>query len=228
MLTWDTIGERYWETGVDHGVLYPEINQGTGTGNVSTNLGYKGGVAWNGLTSVEQSPSGGEANAQYADNIKYLNLISAEEFGFTINAFTYPDEWAACDGSLAIVEGVTLGQQTRKQFGFSYRTKIGNDVNQDLGYKIHLVYNCLAQPSSRSYETVNDSPEAINFSWEVTTTPVEVGTLNKVVYKPTAHVEIDTTKLAAAKLEALTNVLYGSEGEARLPLPAEVYNLLTA
>lgn len=228
MLVWDQIGERYWETGVDHGVLYPDINEGVGEGSVKTNLGYKNGVAWNGLTSVEQSPSGGEANAQYADNIKYLNLISAEEFGFTINAFTYPDEWAACDGSLAIVKGVTIGQQTRKQFGFSYRTRIGNDIDQDLGYKIHLVYNCLAQPSSRSYETVNESPEAINFSWEVSTTPVEVGTLGGVVYKPTAHIEIDTTKADATKLAALTDVLYGKEGAARLPLPAEVYQLLSA
>lgn len=227
MLTWDAIGERYWETGVDHGVLYPTVNE-TVTDAVKTNSGFKDGVAWNGLVSVEQSPSGGEANAQYADNIKYLNLISAEEFGFTINAFTYPDAWLACDGSIAVVEGVTFGQQSRKTFGFSYRTKIGNDLEQDLGYKLHLVYNCLAQPSSRSYETVNDSPEAIQFSWEVSTTPVEVGTINSIAFKPTAHIEIDTTKVAAAKLEALTNVLYGSEGVARLPLPAEVYSLLTA
>lgn len=227
MLTWDTVGERFWETGVDHGVLYPTVNN-TLDGGVSTNNGYKDGVAWNGLTSVEQSPSGGEANAQYADNIKYLNLISAEEFGFTINAFTYPDEFMACDGSLAIVEGVTLGQQTRKQFGFSYRTKIGNDIDQDLGYKLHLVYNCYAQPSSRSYETVNDSPEAINLSWEITTTPVEVGTINNVQYKPTAHIEIDTNKVQAAMLKKLTDVLYGAEGAARLPLPGEIYTILTS
>lgn len=213
-LQWDLIGERLYETGVDHGVLYPQANGA-----------YPKGVAWNGLTAVNESPSGAEANPQYADNIKYLNLMSAEEFGATIEAFTYPDEWAECDGSAELAPGVTIGQQTRKQFGLSYRTLVGNDTDgQEHGYKIHLVYAGQAQPSEKAYGTINDSPEAITFSWEITTTPVNVPN-----YKPTAALVLDSTKVAADKMAAIEAILYGSETEeARLPLPEEIITLLAA
>lgn len=212
-LVWDQTGERFYETGVDHGVLYPMQ-----TGGV-----YNKGVAWNGLTAVTESPSGAEANPLYADNIKYLNLVSAEEFGATIEAYTYPDEFAECDGSAALVPGVYIGQQARKTFGLSYRTVLGNDVDSnDYGYKLHLIYGALAAPSEKGYSTINDSPEAITFSWEVTTTPVSVEG-----YKPTASVTIDSTKVDAEKLAALEAVLYGSESEeARLPLPDELVTIL--
>lgn len=211
-IVWDRAGEHFYETGVDHGVLYP------------TQSGVYGkGVPWNGLTSVSESPSGADSNAQYADNIKYLNLISAEEFGATIEAFTYPEEFEVCDGSAAPVPGVTIGQQTRRPFGLSYRTLIGNDLEgTEYGYKIHLIYGATASPSSRDYGTVNDSPEAITFSWEITTTPVEVSG-----YKPTASMVIDSTKVSASNMAKLERILYGSESsEPRLPMPDEVIKVL--
>lgn len=210
-LVWDKSGERFYETGVNKGVLYP-LAAGA----------YTKGVAWNGLTAVTESPSGAEATPLYADNIKYLNLMSAEEFGATIEAYTYPDEFAECNGEAEIATGVSIGQQTRKTFGMAYQTKIGNDVDADLGYKIHIIYGALAAPSEKAYATVNDSPEAITFSWEVTTTPVEVAGM-----KPTAYVVIDSTKADKSKLEALEAILYGSESEeARLPLPDEITQLM--
>lgn len=212
-IVWDKTGERYYETGVKNGVLYL-----LGEGNA-----YTKGVAWNGLTAVTESPSGAEASPLYADDIKYVNLMSAEEFGATIEAYTYPEEFAECDGSAAIATGVFIGQQKRKTFGLSYRTVVGNDVdNNDFGYKLHLIYGALAAPSEKAYATINDSPEAITFSWEVTTTPVEVEG-----FKPTASVTIDSTKCDEAKLKALEAILYGSETEeARLPLPSEVAELM--
>ena len=212
-LVWDQTGERYYETGVKQGVLYPMQEGGT----------YSKGVAWNGLTAVTESPSGAESNPLYADDIKYLNLLSTEEFGCTIEAYTYPDEFAECDGSASIATGVTIGQQKRKTFGLCYRTVLGNDVdNNDHGYKLHLVYGCLAAPSEKAYATVNDSPEAVTFSWEVTTTPVAVKG-----FKPTACITIDSTKATAEKLSALEDILYGAEAtEARLPLPDEVATLM--
>ena len=208
VLTWDQVGERFYETGVDHGVLY-----------IPTAGVYNSGVAWNGLISVTESPSGAEPSPQYADNIKYLNLLSTEEFGGTIEAYTFPDEFAQCDGTAFPKEGLAVGQQTRKTFGLSYRTKIGNDTDgQDLGYKLHLVYGALAAPSEKAYNTINDSPEAMTFSWEFTTTPVPVSGL-----KPTAILTIDSTKVGAAALTSLENALYGTAGtNARLPLPDEV------
>jgi hypothetical protein len=216
-LTWDQVGEKTYETGVDHGVLYRQ-NPTTGA--------YDTGVAWNGLTAVTESPSGAESNKQYADNTVYVNLVSAEEFGGTIEAFTYPDEFAECDGTAVPTPGVAVGQQGRKPFGLSYRTKIGNDVaGQDFGYKLHLVYGALAAPSEKAYNTVNDSPEAITFSWEISTTPVDAGD----DLKPTAQITIDSTKVAAADLQSLEDILYGSGTEtARLPLPAEVVALFPA
>lgn len=213
-LVWDQTGERLYETGVRNGVLY-----------VMENGIYPKGVAWNGLTAVTESPSGAEATALYADDIKYLNLMSNEEFGATIEAYTYPDEFAECDGSAALVAGVMLGQQTRKTFGLCYRTSLGNDTEGvDYGYKLHIIYGALAAPSEKAYATINDSPEAITFSWEVSTTPVEVEG-----FKPTASITIDSTKVDAAMLAALEAVLYGSEdAEARLPLPAEIKTLMTA
>lgn len=212
-LVWDKIGEKFFETGVNKGVLYPQSSEGT----------YNKGVAWNGLTAVTESPSGAEATPLYADNIKYLNLVSAEEFGATVEAYTYPNEFAACNGEAALVEGITVGQQKRTPFGMAYQTKIGNDVDNELGYKIHLIYGALAAPSEKAYATVNDSPEAITFSWELTTTPVEVGE----GFKPTASLVIDSTKVAADKLAALEAILYGTEdAEARLPLPSEVLELV--
>lgn len=218
-LTWDNNGERLYETGVKQGVLYP----------IQTNGSYSNGVAWNGLTAVTESPSGAEATALYADDIKYLNLISNEEFSATIEAYTYPDEFAECDGSASLVDGVTIGQQKRKTFGLCYRTSLGNDVDgNDYGYKLHLVYGCLAAPSEKAYATINDSPEAITFSWEVSTTPVSVAG-----FKPTSQITIDSTKADKAKLAALEDILYGKDGaEAegagpRLPLPDEIKTLMS-
>lgn len=215
-ITWDNTGEHYYETGVKMGVLYP----------IQTNGKYDKGVAWNGLTAVTESPSGAEATALYADDIKYLNLLSNEEFGATIEAYTYPDEFADCDGSAALAKGVMIGQQKRKTFGLCYRTVIGNDVDgSDYGYKLHLVYGCLAAPSEKAYATINDSPEAITFSWEVSTTPVSVNG-----FKPTSQITIDSTKATAEKLTALEDILYGKEGEdtaPRLPLPDEVATLFS-
>lgn len=217
-LVWDKTGERLYETGVKQGVLYPMDAQGA----------YPKGVAWNGLTNVTESPSGAEATALYADDIKYLNLMSNEEFGGTIEAYTYPDEFAECDGSASLVAGVYIGQQPRKTFGFCYRTTLGNDVESNAhGYKLHLVYGALASPSEKAYATINDSPEAITFSWEFSTTPVNV-----TGFKPTACLTIDSTKVDAGKLAALEKILYGDDtGEtatARLPLPDEVAQILNA
>ena len=212
-ITWDDTGKKIYETGVDRGVLYP----------ITTGTTYGTGVPWNGLTAVNESPSGAESNPQYADNIKYLDLTSAEEFGFTIEAFTYPVEFEECDGSAQLVEGVTIGQQTRKMFGFSYRTLVGNDTQgTDYGYKIHLVYGCKASPSEKSRSTVNDSPEAITFSWEITTTPVNVSG-----HKPTSHLIVDTTVADAGKVTQLETKLYGdaSSGTPTLPMPDEVYTM---
>lgn len=212
-LTWDDTGKKIYETGVDRGVLYP----------ITTGTTYGTGIPWNGLTAVNESPSGAESNPQYADNIKYLDLTSAEEFGFTIEAFTYPVEFEECDGSAQLAEGVTIGQQTRKMFGFSYRSLVGNDTQgTDYGYKIHLVYGCKASPSEKSRSTVNDSPEAITFSWEITTTPVNVNG-----HKPTSHLVVDTTVAEGAKVTALETKLYGddSAGNPTLPMPDEVYNV---
>ncbi len=213
VLTWDQVGERFYETGVDHGVLY-----------IPTAGVYDSGVAWNGLISVTESPSGAEPSPQYADNIKYLNLLSTEEFGGTIEAYTFPDEFAQCDGTAFPKVGLAVGQQTRKTFGLSYRTKIGNDTDgQDLGYKLHLVYGALAAPSEKAYATVNDSPEAVTFSWEFTTTPVEVTGL-----KPTALLTIDSTKVDEADLTTLEALLYGTAAkEPSLPLPDAVIALFT-
>ena len=220
-LVWDQTGDRLYETGVNNAVLYPQVAGA-----------YPKGVAWNGITAVTESPSGAEANPLYADNIKYLNLISAEEFGATIEAYTYPDEFAKCDGSSEIATGVTIGQQARTPFGLSYKTVLGNDSEgQDYGYKIHIIYGATASPSEKAYSTINDSPEAITFSWEVTTTPVNV-----TGGKPTASITIDSTKVDAGKLAALEDILYGknptnegaSDGtEARLPLPDEIASLFS-
>lgn len=218
-LVWDAVGERYYETGVDRGVLY-----------IPTAGDYTTGVAWNGLTAVTESPSGAEATPQYADNIKYLNLVSAEEFSGTIEAFTYPDEFAQCDGSASPVPGLRVGQQSRRTFGLSYRTKVGNDVDGgDHGFKLHLVYGCLAAPSEKAYATVNDSPEAMALSWEFTTTAVEVPNL-----KPSAALTVDSREFEStqelAALNALLDALWGPTsgvGTPRLPLPAEVITLLT-
>ena len=212
-IVWDKTGERFYETGVDHAVLYPISAAGL----------YNKGVPWNGITAITESPSGAEPNNLYADNIKYLVLVGAEDYGMTIEAYTYPDEWEECDGSAEIAPGVLAGQQNRKVFGLSYRTKLGNDVDgQDHGYKLHLVYGGLASPSERGYQTVNDSPEPINPSWEVTTTPVDVPG-----FKPTARLIITSTKVDPEKLAALEEILYGSEtAEPRLPLPEEVIELL--
>ena len=210
-LLWDLPGERVFETGVSKGVLYP-----------TENGEYSEGVAWNGLVSVSENPTGAEPSPQYADNIKYLNLMSTEEFEATIEAFTYPEEFAICDGSAEAAPGAYIGQQARRAFGLSYTTVVGNDQDSNAGYKIHLVYGALASPSDKTYETINDKPEAITFSWEVTTTPVSVKG-----YKPTAALIIDSTKVDKSKLEMLEDVLYGSEEESpRLPLPDEVVEII--
>lgn len=208
-LVWDAVGTRLYETGDDHAVLYPQKSDGT----------YDKGVAWNGITAITQNPSGAESTALYADNIKYVDLRSAEDFGMTIEAYTYPDEWAECDGSKEVSPGVYAGQQSRRSFGFSYRSLIGNDTELDQhGYKLHLIYNGTAAPSEKSYQTVNDSPSAITFSWEVKTTPIAIEG-----YKPTAELSIDSTKVDAAKLQQLEDVLYGTASEdASLPTPDEV------
>lgn len=212
-LVWDQTNERLYETGVKMGVVYPQATGGT----------YPIGVAWNGLTAVTESPSGAEATALYADDIKYLNLMSAEEFAATIEAYTYPDEFAECDGSAELARGVAIGQQKRKAFGLCYRTVLGNDVDgNDYGYKLHIIYGAMAAPSEKAYATINDSPEAITFSWELSTTPVSVDG-----FKPTASITIDSTKADPTKLEALEKILYGSEeAEARLPLPNEIATLM--
>lgn len=212
-LTWDDAGKRLYETGVKQGVLYPQDDNGA----------YPKGVAWNGLTAVTESSEGAEPTPLYADDIKYLNLLSTEEFKATVEAYTYPDEFAECDGSGSLVEGVTIGQQDRKTFGLSYRTSLGNDVKgNEYGYKLHIVYGCLAAPSEKAYATVNDSPEAITFSWEVSTTPVNV-----TGFKPTASLVLDSVKLGAAKMKAIEDVLYGSSAaEARLPLPDEIKSII--
>lgn len=221
-IVWDKTGERLYETGVKNGVIYPQVNGA-----------YPKGVAWNGLTTVTESPSGAEATALYADDIKYLNLLSTEEFGATVEAYTYPDEFAVCDGSSELVEGVTIGQQKRTPFGMSYKTTIGNDVDgNDHGYKLHIIYGALAAPTEKSYSTINDGPEAITFSWEITTTPVSV-----TGARPTASVVIDSTKVKPAQLAALETVLYGKDPtttdgndgvDPRLPLPDEIKSIMTA
>lgn len=214
-LVWDETGKRLYETGVKNGVLYPQDTTGA----------YPKGVAWNGLTAVTQSPSGAEATPLYADDMKYLNLYSAEEFGATIEAYTYPDEFAECDGSAELAKGVMIGQQPRKSFGLAYKTVIGNDIkNNKYGYKLHLIYGAMASPSEKAYATINDSPEAITFSWEITTTPVSVAG-----FEPTAYIEIDSTKADPTKLAKLEEKLFGSATEeSTLPLPGEVATLMTA
>lgn len=211
-LVWNEIGKRFYETGVEKGVLYPQEGGA-----------YPKGVVWDGLTGVTESPSGAEATPLYASNIKYLNLMSKEEFGATVEAYTYPDEFAECDGSAELTKGVSVGQQPRKLFGMSYVTLKGNDTEStDHGYKIHLIYGAMASPSERAYATVNESPEAITFSWAITTTPVEVKGM-----KPSACITIDSTKVEAPKLKALEDALYGTaEKEAHLPLPEELITIL--
>lgn len=217
MLTWDGTGQKLFETGTDRGVLYV----------LDSNNEYKPGVAWNGLTSVTESPSGADSNKQYADNTIYANLRGAEEFGGTIEAFTYPDEWAVCDGSVIVKGGIVIGQQGRRTFGFSFRTKIGNDVDSlDHGYKLHLIYGATASPSERSYETVNDSPEAATLSWEFDTVPVDV-TINGV-QKKVSLLTIDSTKVAKADLTKLETALYGGESaDPYLPTPDQVIAMFT-
>lgn len=214
-IVWDQTGERLYETGVKRGVLYVQDSGGT----------YPKGVAWNGLTAVTESPSGAEATPLYADDIKYLNLISTEELGGTIEAYTYPDEFAECDGSASIATGVYIGQQPRKTFGMCYTTTVGNDVDSNAhGYKLHLIYGALASPSEKAYATINDSPEAITFSWEFSTTPVNVAG-----FKPTANIVIDSTKATPEKMAALEKILYGdTDVEPRLPLPNEVAQVMSA
>lgn len=214
-LVWDQAGQKLFETGVDHGVLFVANKQG----------GYEPGVVWNGLTSVAENPSGGEANPVYADNIKYLNIMSTEEFGATIEAYTYPDEFMECDGSAEVVQGINIGQQTRKPFALCYRTRIGNDLAGDnLGYKIHIIYNCQAAPSGKTYTTVNETPEAITFSWEVTTTPVAVEG-----FKPTSTLVIDSTKVDSETLTRIEDMLYGSEEkESALPTIEQILNELAS
>ena len=212
-LVWDQTGERYYETGVKNGVLYVQGEGGT----------YQNGVAWNGLTAVTESPSGAEPTTLYADDMKYLTLMSAEEFGATIEAYTYPVEFNQCNGEAEIATGVIVGQQDRKSFGLCYRTTVGNDVDGNAyGYKLHIIYGAKAAPSEKAYAAINDSPEAITFSWELTTTPINVEG-----FKPTANITIDSTKVDASKLTALEAILYGSESEnARLPLPGEIITLM--
>lgn len=221
-LVWDKTGEHFYETGVKNGVLYP----------MSASSTYLKGVAWNGLTAITESPSGAEATALYADDIKYLNLMSNEEFGATVEAYTYPDEFAECDGSASLTEGVYIGQQARKTFGLCYRTTLGNDSKgNDYGYKLHIIYGAMASPSEKAYSTINDSPDAITFSWELSTTPVAVAN-----FKPTASLTIDSTKVDSQKLATLEEILYGKDGtgedhstgavDPRLPLPDEIANIM--
>lgn len=214
-ITWDETGKRYWETGVDHVVLYPYN---------SASSKYTPGVAWNGVTSITDSPSGADETALYADNIKYGSMRAAEDYGGTIEAYTFPDEWNDCDGRSQVAKGAFAGQQSRKMFGLSYRTKIGNDVSDDAGYKLHLVYGATASPSEMSHETINDSPDAATMSWEYTTNPVAV-----TGFKPTAHLVIDSRKADPSKLKQLEDKLYGGTSTAaELPLPAEVITTLGA
>lgn len=218
-LVWDADTQRLFETGVSQGVLFPMGSNGT----------YEEGVAWNGLTAFNESPDGGEPTDLYADNIKYLSLMSTENFKFTIEAYTYPDEFAECDGSKVFANGAYVGQQARKKFGFCCKTQVGNDVDgSDHGYKLHIVYGCLAAPSDKSYDTINDSPDAITFSWEVSTTPVEIGT----GFKKSAHIVVDSTKADSTKLTSLENWIYGSNetggANAAMPTPAKVLELLGA
>lgn len=220
-LVWDKVGERFYETGVDHGVLYP----------IQANGSYTKGVAWNGLSAVTESPSGAEPSPIYADNIKYLNMMSAEDFGGTIEAYTSPDEFAECDGSIEVAPGAFAGQQSRKVFGLSYRTIIGNDIDSnDHGYKLHLVYGCLASVSEKAYSSINDSPEAIAMSWDFSTTPVEITkSVEGKKLKPTAILTLDSTKVDSEKMKELEKILYGDEEtEPRLPLPDEVITLLAS
>jgi hypothetical protein len=222
-LTWDKVGERFYQTGVDHGVLF--IPDATGI--------YDSGVAWNGLTTVTESPSGGESNKTYADNIPYLNLISVEELGATIEAYTFPEEFAQFDGLAVPSAGVYVGQQSRKSFGLCYRTRVGNDLEgPDLGYKLHLIYNATAKPSEKAYATINDSPEAMTLSWELTTIPIPIDGVNPVTgkeYKPTAQLTIDSTKVDPAKLATLEDLLYGTAGtDPQLPTPTEVIALFAS
>lgn len=214
-ITWDDVGKKIWETGVDHGVVYTPTAYGV----------YGGGVAWNGLVSVTEKPTGAEPNEQHADNIKYLTIYSAEDFEATIEAFTYPDEFAECDGVKFVADGVAISQQARQPFGFCYRTILGNDTEgQEFGYKLHMVYGCMVTPSEKGYETINDSPEAITFSWDLTTIPVPVPDM-----RPTAHICINTAKCDAEKLAALETILYGDETtDARLPTPAEIIDMFKA
>ena len=217
-LEWDNPGEHWYENGVSRGVLYKPNASGV----------YDNGIPWNGLTTVTESPSGAESNKQYADNIVYLNLLSAEEFGATLEAFTYPEEFEEHDGSASPVAGLTVAQQGRKPFGLCYRTEKGNEQDAAAGYKLHLVYNALAAPSEKAYSTVNDSPEALGFSWELSTTPVAVGTVGGTYYKPTSLLVADSTKLTAAQMTELENALYGGGSTAaHLPTPAEVITMLT-
>jgi hypothetical protein len=217
-LVWDQTGEHYYETGVKNTVLYVQV-EGK----------YPKGVAWNGVTAINESPSGAEASPIYADDMKYLNLYSAEEFAASLEAYTYPDEFAECDGSVELANGVTVGQQSRKPFGLCYRTTLGNDVDSNnYGYKLHIIYGAMAAPSEKAYATINDSPEAITFSWELSTTPVSVAGL-----KPTASLIIDSTKVDTTKMAALEAILYGSDESSsgdgpRLPLPDEIKTLMTA
>lgn len=213
-IVWDKTGERFYETGIDHGVLYPVDEGGD----------YTTGVPWNGLTGVTESPSGAEATALYADNMKYLSLMSVEEFGATVEAYTYPPEFKECDGSSSIAKGVVIGQQERKAFGLCYRTRIGNDVEgDDLGYLLHIIYGAKASPSEKPYSTINDSPEAITFSWELTTTPVNVPG-----FKPTASITIDSREANPTDLKSLEDILYGdSDNEPRLPLPDEIVTIMS-
>jgi hypothetical protein len=215
-LVWDKAGERFYETGVSKGVLFVMSDDPLTPGV------YGNGVVWNGLINVTHSPTGAEATPFYADNKKYLNLMSNEELEASIEAFTYPDAWAECDGSASPTAGVKVGQQKRKQFALCYQTKIGNDLNPDLGYKIHIIYGCLAGPSEKSHDTVNDTPEAMTFSWDITTTPVELEG-----YQPVSSLEIDSTKVPESRLAELETILYGTELlAARLPLPAEVITII--
>jgi hypothetical protein len=215
-LAWDQVGERRYETGVDRGVLF--LRDGSGA--------YTEGYAWNGLTTVTESPSGAESNKQYADNMVYLNLLSAEEFGATIEALTYPDEFGRADGTAEPQPGVSISQQARETFGFAYRTKVGNDLTPDAGYKLHLVWGATAAPSEKARATINDSPEALSFSWEISTIPVEVGTIGGVEYRPTSKMAIDSTRVDETAFNELLDLVWGSAGtDPQLPTPAEVVAL---
>lgn len=232
--SWDAQGQKFYETGVSHGLLF--VAKETGATDTEP---YESGVIWNGLTQVQETPSGAEANAQYADNIKYLNLYSAEEFGATIEAFTYPDEFGQCDGSASPADGLQIGQQGRRSFGLAYETKVGNDqLGDEYGYKLHLIYGAMASPSEKAYQTVNDSPEPITFSWELTTTPVQLGKISGVEYKPTALLVLDSKKIGDTKMKVIKDILWGTpakEGESptaevpsRLPMPKEVITKILA